>query len=304
MNVVSHRFKDKVCIVTGGAKGIGAAIAMRLGVEGCLTVIFDIDQYAGEYRVREFSEKGIKAVFYKVDVSREDEVSSAVEDVYRRYNKINVLINNAGIGFSGKSLEEQTFEEWMRVINTNLTGPWLCSKHVIKYMKKSGGVIINISSTRAIQSEPNTEPYSASKGGLLALTHAMAISLSKYKIRVIAVSPGWVDTSLWQIPPRKPELTNLDHMWHPAGRVGRPEDIASLIAFLASEEAEWITGVNIIIDGGVSIRMIYPDEEMLKYMISILLEDASAGELIISLIRKIREKKEVLDLIKNILSNT
>jgi hypothetical protein len=111
MNVVSHRFKDKVCIVTGGAKGIGAAIAMRLGVEGCLTVIFDIDQYAGEYRVREFSEKGIKAVFYKVDVSREDEVSSAVEDVYRRYKKINVLINNAGRGFSGKSLEEQTFEE-------------------------------------------------------------------------------------------------------------------------------------------------------------------------------------------------
>jgi len=103
----------------------------------------------------------------------------------------------------------------MRIINVNLTSVWLCSKHVARYMKNTGGVIINIASTRAIQSEPNTEPYSASKGGILALTHALAISLAKYRIRVVAVSPGWIDTSEWQVPPRKPELTLLDHAWHP-----------------------------------------------------------------------------------------
>jgi len=151
----------------------------------------------------------------------------------------------------------------MRIINVNLTSVWLCSKHVARYMKNTGGVIVNIASTRAIQSEPNTEPYSASKGGILALTHALAISLAKYRIRVVAVSPGWIDTSEWQVPPRKPELTLLDHAWHPAGRVGRPEDVAALVAFLASDEAEWITGVNIVIDGGVTTKMFYPDIEYL-----------------------------------------
>ncbi|MEM1608046.1 MAG: SDR family oxidoreductase, partial [Ignisphaera sp.] len=194
----------------------------------------------------------------------------------------------AGIGFSGKSLEEQTLDEWRRIIDVNLTGPWLCSKHAVRYMKLSGGVIINIASTRAFQSEPNTEPYSASKGGLIALTHALAISLAKYGIRVVSVSPGWIDTSAWQIPPKGSRLSPLDHMWHPAGRVGRPEDIAALVAFLASDEASWITGVNIVIDGGVSAKMVYLDESVIEEGLAMLFQDRGVGKMFRELIERLK----------------
>ncbi len=295
------RFEGKTCIVTGGAKGIGAAIAWRLGVEGCSIAVFDIDEEAGVYRVGELAKAGVEARFYRVDVSREDEVSTGVENVYADFGRINVLVNNAGIGFTGRSIEEQSIDEWRRIIDVNLTGPWLCSKHAVKYMKKTGGVIVNIASTRALQSEPNTEPYSASKGGLLALTHSLAISLAKYGIRVLAVSPGWIDTSEWQVPPRKPSLTPLDHAWHPAGRVGKPEDVASLVAFLASDEAGWMTGVNVVIDGGVSSRMVYLDEEVIKQGLSTLLGDPGLGELVVKLAYKAREDKAVLEKIRSML---
>uniref|UniRef100_A0A7C2FRB3 SDR family oxidoreductase n=1 Tax=Thermosphaera aggregans TaxID=54254 RepID=A0A7C2FRB3_9CREN len=296
------RFEGKTCIVTGGAKGIGAAIAWRLGAEGCNVAVFAIDEEAGAYRVGELVKAGVRARFYRVDVSNEEQVSRGVEKVYADFGGVNVLVNNAGIGFTGRSIEEQSIEEWRRIIDVNLTGPWLCSKHVAKYMKKVGGVIVNIASTRALQSEPNTEPYSASKGGLLALTHSLAISLAKYRIRVIAVSPGWIDTSEWQFPPGKPSLTPLDHAWHPAGRVGRPEDVASLVAFLASDEAGWITGVNVVIDGGVTSRMVYLDEEMIKQALSIILGDPGLDDALMKLVSKAKEDKTVLEKIRTMLT--
>jgi NAD(P)-dependent dehydrogenase (short-subunit alcohol dehydrogenase family) len=296
------RFEGKTCIVTGGAKGIGAAIAWRLGIEGCNVAVFDIDEEAGAYRVGELAKAGVRARFYRVDVSNEEQVFKGIGNVYADFGGINVLVNNAGIGFTGRSIEEQSMEEWRRIIDVNLTGPWLCSKHVVKYMKKAGGVIVNIASTRALQSEPNTEPYSASKGGLLALTHSLAISLAKYRIRVLAVSPGWIDTSEWQFPPRKPSLTRLDHEWHPAGRVGRPEDVASLVAFLASDEAGWMTGVNVVVDGGVTSRMVYLDEEMIKQALSIILGDPGLGEAVMKLVSKAKEDKMVLEKIRTMLT--
>ncbi len=288
------RFNGKVCVVTGGARGIGAAIAYRLGLEGCRVAIIDIDENAASYRVKDFREKGIEAMYLKADVSIETEIARAMEAIYSRYGAIDILINNAGIGFSGKELELQSYDEWRRVIDVNLTGIWICSKHAVKYMKKSGGVIINIASTRAIQSEPNTEPYSASKGGVVALTHALAISLVKYRIRVIAISPGWIDTSEWQIPPKKPELTPLDHLWHPAGRVGKPEDIAAIVAFLASDEAKWITGVNIVIDGGITSKMVYMDENMIFSSLEILLQDKELIQLIKAVIERSKIDKEYI----------
>ncbi|MGC9115245.1 MAG: SDR family oxidoreductase [Fervidicoccaceae archaeon] len=264
------RFEGKVCVVTGGAKGIGAAISSRLGIEGCTVFIADIDETAGRIREGIFRNEGIDAHFVNVDVSKETDVEKLMRLAGGSRGKIDVLINNAGIPFTGNDLEKQSSEEFMRIIGTNLYGPWICAKHSLKYMKKDGGVIINIASTRAYQSEENTEPYSASKGGILALTHALAISLSKYRIRVISVSPGWIDTSEWQIPPRKPKLNELDHIQHPAGRVGKPEDVASLIAFLASSEAEWITAADFIIDGGMTKKMIYLDEEIIKRAIEAL----------------------------------
>ena len=293
------RFREKTCIVTGGARGIGAAIATRLGLEGCTVAIFDIDEQAGEYRQRELENNGIKAVFYKVDVASEEMVKQAVEDFYGKHGRIDILVNNAGIGFSGKSIEEQTLEEWRRIIDTNLTGTWLCTKHVVRYMKKTGGVIINIASTRAFQSEPNTEPYSASKGGIVALSHALAVSLAKYHIRVISISPGWVDTSHWQVPPRQPQLTPLDHEWHPAGRVGKPEDIATLVAFLASDDAQWITGTNITIDGGVTTKMFYPDLDQIQKLLATLLQDEETAQTLIKLAEKLHTNKDVLREIRN-----
>lgn len=278
------RFVGKVCVVTGGARGIGAAIAHRLASEGCKVAILDVDVETGRFREKELSSLGLEVVFIPADVSREEDVEKAMREVYSRYGRIDVLVNNAGIGFTGRSIEEQSLEEWYRITGVNLTGPWLCSKHAVKYMKKTGGVIVNIASTRAFQSEPNTEPYSASKGGLVALTHALAISLADYGIRVVSVSPGWVDTSSWQIPPRESQLTPLDHKWHPAGRVGKPEDVAALVAFLASDEASWITGVNITIDGGVSAKMTYMDETAIAKALQTLLQDQEASELITQLI--------------------
>ena len=204
---MATRFKGKVAIVTGGARGIGAAVATRLGREGAKVIVFDVDERAGEKRVEMLKAEGIEALFVHGDVAREPDVARCVSVAVGDFGSLDVLVNNAGIGFSGKPIFEQTLEEWERVMAVNLTGPYLFAKHAAKVMaERGGGVIVNIASTRALQSEPNTEPYSASKGGLLALTHALAVSLAPHRIRVVAVSPGWIDTSEWQIPPASPCL--------------------------------------------------------------------------------------------------
>jgi len=275
------RFEGKVVIVTGGARGIGAAIAHRLGSEGARVVVFDIDGEAGRERIRLLSEQGVEAVFVQGDVTREEDVARCVSLAQRSFGRVDVLVNNAGIGAPAKPLFEQTLEDWLRVVMVNLTGPYLFAKHAARAMAQSGGgVIVNIASTRALQSEPNTEPYSASKGGLLALTHALAVSLAPYRIRVVAVSPGWIDTSEWQMPPREPQLTRLDHEQHPAGRVGRPEDVAALVAFLASDEAGFITGANFVIDGGMTVKMIYLDDAVVADALYTLTGDREFAELV------------------------
>lgn len=278
---MATRFKGKVAIVTGGARGIGAAVATRLGREGAKVIVFDVDERAGEKRVEMLKAEGIEAFFVHGDVAREPDVARCVSVAVGDFGSLDVLVNNAGIGFSGKPIFEQTLEEWERVMAVNLTGPYLFAKHAAKVMaEQGGGVIVNIASTRALQSEPNTEPYSASKGGLLALTHALAVSLAPHRIRVVAVSPGWIDTSEWQIPPRKPLLTRLDHEQHPAGRVGKPEDVAALVAFLASEEAGFITGVNFVIDGGMTIKMLYLDDSVIESAVALLTGDRELATLL------------------------
>ncbi len=275
------RFENKVAIVTGGARGIGAAIAHRFGSEGAKVVVFDLDADAGMKRLEMLTSEGVEGIYVHGDVARELDVSRCVKTAVETFGRVDILVNNAGIGFSGKPLFEQKLEEWERVISVNLTGPYLFSKHAAKVMAGlGGGVIINIASTRALQSEPNTEPYSASKGGLLALTHSLAASLAKHRIRVVAVSPGWVDTSRWQIPPREPALTRLDHEQHLAGRVGKPEDIAALVAFLASDEASWITGVNFVVDGGMTVKMLYLDDAVVADAIVTLTGDSGFAELL------------------------
>lgn len=258
--MIPLKFKDKVVIVTGGGQGIGAAIAQTFSEEGAKVIIAEIDREAGIERKEIIKSLGGECEFIETDVADEESVESMVEKTVKLYGGIDILINNAAISSGGDIFTRPT-SEWRRVIDVNLTGPYLCSKHAAKYMKNKGGVIINIASTRAFMSEPNTEPYSASKGGIIALTHSLAISLSKYRIRVCSISPGWIEVSGWKKKAlrKKPELREIDHEQHPVGRVGDPIDIAKACMFLASNDAGFITGTNLIVDGGMTIKMIYAD---------------------------------------------
>lgn len=257
-----YNLKDKVAIVTGGGQGIGAAIAQLFAENGAKVVIAEIDEEAGEEREAMLREKGLDVTFIKTDVADEESVKNMVKKTVELYGGVDILVNNAAI-MSVKSIFERTLEEWERVIRVNLTGPYICSRYAAEEMiKRGGGVIINIASTRALMSEPDTEPYSASKGGLLALTHSLAISLAKYRIRVVAISPGWIETSRWKKSKLRsePKLRPIDHEQHPAGRVGDPMDIAHICAFLAdNEKAGFITGVNFVVDGGMTVKMIYAE---------------------------------------------
>ncbi len=218
--------------------------------------IFEKDSEAGEEAVHDLA-AGNKLLFLPVDISREDEVRDAIGRTISKFNKIDVLINNAAIS-ANKPIAELSLVEWQQVIDVNLTGTFLCSRLAMGYLKKSRGSIINICSTRAFMSEPDTEAYSASKGGVFALSHAMALSLAP-DVRVNAISPGWIDvTRLQKKNRRNPyQFREEDHRQHPAGRVGRAEDVAALALFLADEKAGFITGENIMIDGGMTRKMIY-----------------------------------------------
>ncbi|MBI3987338.1 MAG: SDR family oxidoreductase, partial [Lentisphaerae bacterium] len=167
------------------------------------------------------------------------------------------LVNNAGI-MASKPLAQLSLREWNRVLAVNLTGAFLMSKYAAPHLRKQGGVIVNIASTRALMSEANTEAYSASKGGLVALTHALAVSLGP-AIRVNCIAPGWIDVSGWKKKKnRRPEtLREADHRQHPAGRVGTPDDIAALILYLAAPQASFITGACFTVDGGMTRKMMY-----------------------------------------------
>jgi len=254
-----ERFKDQVALVTGGGQGIGRAISFAFAKEGAHVVVADIDEEAGAECVQEIRELGGEAVFIAADVASESSVRRMMEEVAVRYGILHHLCNNAGIGYTAP-LSELPLEAFDRVIAVNLRGPLLCAKYGLPLLRKAGGAsIVNIASTRALMSEANTESYSASKGGLLALTHALAVSLGPHKIRVNAISPGWIETSAWQkrSARRTVTLTERDHLQHPAGRVGVPDDIARAVLFLCEAEAGFITGINLVVDGGMTIKMIY-----------------------------------------------
>jgi NAD(P)-dependent dehydrogenase (short-subunit alcohol dehydrogenase family) len=245
----------KNIIVTGGAQGIGKIISKQLLEKGFSVSVFDIDEEAlSEFKLEiNFGQ----IAFFQTDVSDEKSVEKSVNQAEKRFGNISGLINNAAIQI-GKPINELTLEEWNRVIGTNLTGAFLCSKHASSFLKNSKGNIINISSTRAFQSEANTEAYSASKGGILALTHSLAVSLGP-EIKVNCISPGWIDVSGIKKKSKADqiEISEADHLQHPAGRVGKPEDIANMVLFLLNPENDFITGQNFVIDGGMTKKMIY-----------------------------------------------
>lgn len=242
-------------IVTGGAQGIGKVISQQFLEKGFFVSVFEIDEEAIEDFKPETGSENM--AFFTTDVSNEESVRKSIAASFEKFGTISGLINNAAIQID-KPLTELTLEEWNSVIGTNLTGAFLCSKHAAPFLKDSKGSIINISSTRAFQSEANTEGYSASKGGIIALTHALAMSLG-HEIKVNCISPGWIDVSgiKKKSKSNQIELSEADHLQHPAGRVGKPEDIANMVLFLLNPENDFITGQNFFVDGGMTKKMIY-----------------------------------------------
>ncbi len=243
----------KNIIVTGGAQGIGKAMVVSLLKNGYAVTVFEIDEEAIDELKEEIPEETVS--MFRVDVSDENSVKYAISSSAEIHGNIYGLINNAAIA-ANKPLTDLSMEEWNRVMGTNLTGAFLCSKHVVPYMKD--GRIINMASTRALQSEADTEAYSASKGGIMALTHALAASLGP-QIKVNSISPGWIDVSAVRkkATARQCALSKEDHLQHPAGRVGKASDIANMVLFLLQEENDFITGQNFVIDGGMTTKMIY-----------------------------------------------
>jgi NAD(P)-dependent dehydrogenase (short-subunit alcohol dehydrogenase family) len=250
---------DKIAVVTGGGQGIGRAIAEALLNAGARVWIADCDAEAGAETCAELAQLG-PIDFLLTDISEEQSVERLRQHVAAG-GGLDLLVNNAGL-MVRKPIEELSLKEWQRVLGVNLTGPFLCSRAFVPLLRSRRGSIVNIASTRAVMSEPHTESYSASKGGLVALTHSLALSLGP-EVRVNCISPGWVDVTPWaRRSHRSPaQLSMLDHAQHPSGRVGRPEDIASMVLYLASDAAGFITGENIVIDGGMTRKMIYFEGE-------------------------------------------
>lgn len=250
--------RDRVVLVTGGAQGIGRGIAQAVLGAGGKVMIGDLDAAAGRACLDEW-QAGDCAAFGRLDVSRESSVKRWIDSAIARFGALHGLVNNAGIAdpHSGP-LDRLTLAAWNRYLASNLTGAFLCSKHALPALRECGGAIVHIASTRARQSEPDTEAYAASKGGLLALTHAMAISAGP-AVRVNAILPGWIATDAWRKPNarRMPALSRLDHAQHPVGRVGTPQDIGALAVYLLSSAAGFVTGQSFVADGGMSVKMQY-----------------------------------------------
>ncbi|WP_419955822.1 glucose 1-dehydrogenase [Neobacillus niacini] len=247
-------FKNKVVIVTGAAKGIGRGIAAAYAEKGAKVLLADVDETAGKQSEVELKQMGTEVIYVKTDVRKENDIIHLMKTAKNTFGGLDVLINNAGKGLF-KSLYDVTVEEWDDIIQTNLRSVFLCSREAARYMRENqeGGAIVNIASTRALMSEPNSEGYAATKGGIVGITHALASSLSDDLITVNAISPGWIHTGDYS------ELTDIDHNQHFSKRVGKPDDIARACMYLTARENNFVTGINLVVDGGMTKKMIYEE---------------------------------------------
>ena len=242
--MTERAFTDKVVVITGGAKGIGKCIAEMFHAEGAKVCIIDLlpNQHTSY------------DLYYQGDIADEEILTAFASQVVFEYGHIDYLINNALPLFKG--IDECTYDEFNYALRVGVSAPFMLTK-LFKNHFAQGGAIVNISSSRDRMSQPQSESYTAAKGGIAALTHALSVSLAG-KVRVNSISPGWIETSGM-------EYTGPDAVQHPVGRVGKPEDIAHMVLFLCSEKAGFITGENICIDGGMTKLMIYHDDHGWEY---------------------------------------
>ncbi|GAB3810897.1 SDR family NAD(P)-dependent oxidoreductase [Pontibacter rugosus] len=254
-------YTNRTVLITGGAQGIGLGMAQAFAEAGANVIITDKDQEAGAEAVQRLEKQNLTIDFIPCDVAQEQEVKQLMQEVGEKYKELDVLINNAGIAdpFVGP-LQDFDVAVFDQVLAVNLRGPLLCAKYALPLLAKAEyPAILNISSTRAFMSEPNTFPYSASKGGLEALTHSLAVSLTEERVRVNAIAPGWIEVGEWQKDSERyePHHSGEDKKQHPVGRVGLPQDVAEASLFLCSDKAGFITGQSLAIDGGMTVKMIY-----------------------------------------------
>ncbi len=255
-----NRVKGKVVIVTGGALGIGQATCLLFADEGASVAVTDVCDDAGAELVDEIRQQGGTAAFWKLDVSKESVVKEVFRSIRDQFKRIDVLINNAGISGTEKPTHEVTESEWDRVMAINVKGTFFCTKHVVPYMRQQGGgAIINLSSIYGIVGAADIPPYHASKGAIRLMTKTDALLYAKDRIRVNSVHPGFIWTPMVEDLSERWTTTaeesrrNLE-LLHPIGHLGDPEDVAYAILYLASEEAKFVTGSELVVDGGYTAR--------------------------------------------------
>ncbi len=253
------KLQNRIAIVTGSAMGIGQGIAFVLGREGARLVLADVNVPEGLKTCDELEKLGYEAFFVECDVSKESQVKAMIAASVERYATIHILVNNAGIGMY-KTVLETTSDDWDRCLGINLKGAFLCSKYAIPHIQAAGGgSIINIASVHSYQNSSGEAPYAASKGGLLALTRQMAIDFGKDKIRVNAICPGWIYTPnvqrIFDSHPDPIQFRKEVEQRQILGRVGTSEEVGEATAFLASEEASYITGASLMVDNGMTAQL-------------------------------------------------
>lgn len=242
------RLENKVAIITGGGGDIGRATAIRFGKEGAKVMIADQSEEAGMETVKLMQENGGTAAFKVADMTKPNDVEHLMKSTVDRFGRIDILYNNAGVNSDEKKIPDVSLEEWRQVIDINQTGVFLGMKYVIPYME-SGSSIINMASIAGIKGQKLVSAYSASKSSVIALTKTVATEYGRKNIRVNAVAPGIIDTKMvddWRKTEKWPVLSTANAL----RRVGKPEEIANAVLFLASDEASFITGETLVIDGG------------------------------------------------------